>query len=77
LSKALPTYHRKSDIAARYSVTERSVDLWVGRGLLAEPIKFGTSQQSRVRWTDEQVAELDRKLNRIRQKAQRDGAATA
>ncbi len=55
-------FHTKQQIAADRKVTTRSVDNWRARGLLAAPIKLGNAPQSRVRWTDEQVAELDRKL---------------
>lgn len=54
--------HTKKDIAAAKKVTPRCIDNWVKRGWLPPPTKFGTSQQARVRWTDEQVAALDRKL---------------
>lgn len=52
----------KNEIATARKVTPRCVDIWVDRKLLAAPIKLGDKQQSRVRWTDEQVAELDRRL---------------
>jgi hypothetical protein len=55
-------YHTKNSIAGDKGVTPRCVDNWRKRGLLPAPIKLGTSQQARVRWTDEQVAELDRNL---------------
>lgn len=55
-------FHTKKDIADAKRVTPRCVDNWVKRGLLPAPKKLGTSQQARVRWTDEQVAQLDRKL---------------
>ena len=54
--------HTKKSIAEDKSVTPRCVDNWVKRGLLPPPKKLGTSQQARVRWTDEQVAQLDRNL---------------
>jgi predicted DNA-binding transcriptional regulator AlpA len=52
----------KRDIAEGRKVTTRTVDNWVERGFLPPPKKLGSSQQARVRWTQEQVAELDRKL---------------
>jgi predicted DNA-binding transcriptional regulator AlpA len=55
-------FHTKKDIAAAKKVTPRCVDNWVKRGLLPPPKKLGTSMQARVRWTDEQVAQLDRNL---------------
>jgi hypothetical protein len=55
--------HTKKSIADDKGVTPRSVDNWVKRGLLPAPIKLGTSQQARVRWTDEHVAQLDRNLS--------------
>jgi hypothetical protein len=54
--------HTKDDIAKARKVHQRTVDNWRARGLLPEPIKLGTAQQSRVRWTDEAVAALDRNL---------------
>ncbi len=56
------TYHTKQQIARDRGVTPRTVDNWRTRGLLAPPIKLGTAAQSRVRWTDQQVADLDRNL---------------
>jgi hypothetical protein len=55
-------FHTKQQIALSKRVTPRTVDNWVEKGWLSAPIKFGTSQQARVRWTDEQVADLDRTL---------------
>jgi transposase len=52
----------KKDIAKRFTVHERTVDNWRARKLLSAPIKLGSSVQARVRWTDEQVAELARNL---------------
>ncbi len=52
----------KSAIATLKAVTPRTVDLWVERGLLDRPIKLGTQPQSRVRWTEAQVAALDKRL---------------
>lgn len=52
----------KNEIATGRSVTPRCVDNWRARGLLDQPIKLGDKPQSRVRWTDEQVANLDRRL---------------
>ena len=57
--KDFPT---KREIAERYRVTPRTVENWVDRGWLAPPIKLGTQQQSRVRFTPESVAELERRL---------------
>jgi hypothetical protein len=56
-------WHTKRTIAERREVTPRTVDNWVDRGLLDKPIKLGTHPQSRVRWTDEQVAALDARLS--------------
>lgn len=55
-------FYTKRDIAEARRVTPRSVDNWRKAGLLPEPIKLGAHTQSRVRWTAEQVAELDRRL---------------
>lgn len=52
----------KTQIARARSVTERTVDNWVDKELLSPPIKLGTKQQSRVRWTKDSVDALDRKL---------------
>ena len=59
----------KTEIAEGRKVSTRTVDNWVARGLLAEPLKLGTAQQARVRWTDAQVAELDRNLAALGNKA--------
>jgi len=40
----------KKQIAQQLGVTERTVDLWVARGFIDQPIKLGTAQQSRVRF---------------------------
>ncbi|MGC8519272.1 MAG: helix-turn-helix transcriptional regulator [Steroidobacteraceae bacterium] len=55
-------YYTKQRIASDRGVTARTVDNWRARGLLPPPIKLGTAAQSRVRWTAEAVAELDRNL---------------
>jgi hypothetical protein len=52
----------KQTIASSHAVTPRCVDNWVTRGLLSPPLKMGTTTQGRVRWTADQVAELDRNL---------------
>jgi hypothetical protein len=52
----------KADIAEAKSVTPRTIDNWVASGWLPRPLKLGTAKQSRVRWTSEHVAALDRKL---------------
>lgn len=54
--------YTKRDIAEAKRVSPRTVDNWREAGLLAEPLKLGNQPQSRVRWTAEQVAELDRRL---------------
>ena len=54
--------HSKQTIAADRGVTCRTVDNWRERGLLPAPIKMGITLQSRVRWTDESLATLDRNL---------------
>jgi len=56
------TLHTKQQIARDRGVTPRTVDNWRARGFLPAPLKLGTAAQSRVRWTDQQVAELDRNL---------------
>lgn len=56
------TFYTKQQIARDRGVTPRTVDNWRARGLLAPPLKLGTAAQSRVRWTEDQVAELDRNL---------------
>jgi hypothetical protein len=43
-------------------MTARTVDAWVQGGLLPPPIKLGTAMQSRVRFTSQAVAILDRNL---------------
>ena len=55
-------FYTKQQIARDRGVTPRTVDNWRARGLLAAPLKLGTAAQSRVRWTEEQVGELDRNL---------------
>jgi hypothetical protein len=55
-------FHRKVDVAQRYGVTERQVDYWRAEGLLPQPIKIGTSQQAKVRWTDEHLATFEKRL---------------
>ena len=57
--KGFPT---KREIAERFRVTPRTVDNWVDRGLLPEPTKLGEKQQSRVRWTDDDVQKLEQRL---------------
>ena len=59
-------FYTKHDISSPRKVTDRTVDNWVERGLLAPPLKLGSSRQARVRWTAEQVAELDRNLQDLR-----------
>jgi DNA-binding transcriptional MerR regulator len=54
--------YTKKEIAKARNVSERTVDNWRSRGLLAKPIKMGSSVQARVRWTDAHVEELDKKL---------------
>lgn len=55
-------YPTKREIAERFRVTPRTVENWVDRGLLAAPIKLGSCQQSRVRFTAEAVAEFEQRL---------------
>jgi hypothetical protein len=52
----------KNEIAVAHRVTPRTIDNWVARGLLSRPKKLGQTDQARVRWTEDQVAELDRRL---------------
>lgn len=54
--------YSKADIARAKKVSERTVDRWVVQGLLPPPIKLGPRVQSRVRWTQENVATLDANL---------------
>ena len=61
--------HTKQAIARAKGVSDNTIDAWVARGLLARPIKLGTSKQARVRWSDEQIAELDEKLAALGRKA--------
>lgn len=56
----------KSEIARRYGVTPNTVGIWVRSGLLPAPLKLGTHQQSRVRWTPEDVETLERNLRNLR-----------
>lgn len=59
-------YYRKAEIAQRFAVTPRAVDLWVARGLLAPAIKLGNTKQARVRWNAMQVAALEERLRGLR-----------
>jgi predicted DNA-binding transcriptional regulator AlpA len=59
----------KDAIARAKGVSSRTIDNWVTRGLLPAPLKFGVSDQSRVRWTERDVAELDRNLAALRRQA--------
>jgi DNA-binding transcriptional MerR regulator len=52
----------KLQVAAERGVSTRTVDNWITRGLLRPPIKLGTQPQSRVRFSAEQLAELDERL---------------
>jgi len=56
------TQFKKLDVARARSVCTRTIDIWVKRGLMPPPIKLGTNPQSRVRFTAEQLAILDRNL---------------
>lgn len=58
--------YSKADIGRAKGVTPRTIDNWIARGLLPAPMKFGTTVQARVRWTDEDIAALDRKLASLR-----------
>jgi len=55
--------YTKKDIATLKAVTPRCIDNWVRRGLLPAPIKLGTAQQARVRFTAEALATLERNLS--------------
>ncbi|MGH8319960.1 MAG: helix-turn-helix transcriptional regulator [Steroidobacteraceae bacterium] len=52
----------KAQVAALKRVSTRTVDSWVARGLLPKPRKWGTTLQARVRWTDADLAVLERNL---------------
>lgn len=52
----------KADIAKAKKVSTRTVDNWVASGKLPRPRKWGETQQARVRWTEEDLAALDRNL---------------
>jgi predicted DNA-binding transcriptional regulator AlpA len=45
----------KREIATAFRVSERTIDSWVAQGLLPQPIKLGTAQQSRVRFPTNSV----------------------
>jgi predicted DNA-binding transcriptional regulator AlpA len=63
---SLTRNYSKSDIARAKGVTARTVDNWVERGLLPVPMKLGTATQSRVRWTDADIAALESNLAQLR-----------
>jgi predicted site-specific integrase-resolvase len=52
----------KRQVAERLGVTERTVDLWIARGLIERPLKLGTTQQSRVRFPPDTVDNVARRL---------------
>lgn len=52
----------KRQVAERLGVTERTVDLWIARGLIERPLKLGTAQQSRVRFPADTVDNVARRL---------------
>jgi predicted DNA-binding transcriptional regulator AlpA len=52
----------KRQVAERLGVTERTVDLWIARGLIDRPIKLGAAQQSRVRFPADTVDNVARRL---------------
>lgn len=58
----MDTFISKRQIAEKFGVTTRTIDVWVERGRLAPPIKFGSSTQSRVRWPPEAVEQLEANL---------------
>jgi hypothetical protein len=66
---SLTRNYSKSDLARAKGVTPRTIDNWVERGLLPAPMKFGTAAQSRVRWTDSDIAVLESNLASLRRPA--------
>lgn len=52
----------KSRIAGHFGVSPRTIDNWRNAGLLPAPLKLGTAPQSRVRWSDDDVATLEANL---------------
>jgi len=65
----LTRFYSKADIARAKGVTPRTIDNWITRGLLSAPMKFGTTVQSRVRWTDADIAALEANLASMRRAA--------
>ena len=55
-------YFTKRDIAERFRVTPRTVENWIQRGLLAQPVKLGACQQSRVRFAADAVDSLEQTI---------------
>jgi DNA-binding transcriptional MerR regulator len=55
-------FYTAADIGRLYRVTDRTVRAWVSRGLLPRPRKLGPFTQSRVRWTQKDLATLDSNL---------------
>ena len=48
----------KQQIARAFDVSLTTVDSWVERGWLPQPLKFGDSPQSRVRFPDGAIEQL-------------------
>jgi predicted DNA-binding transcriptional regulator AlpA len=54
----------KRQVAEQLGVTERTVDLWIARGVIDRPVKLGAMQQSRVRFPADTAATLAARLAR-------------
>lgn len=67
----------KQEIADEKGVTTVTVDKWVAGGLLPPPMKFGSTRQARVRWTDAAVKVLDGNLAALSDNAPVPKARTA
>ena len=48
----------KQQIARAFGVSLTTVDAWVERGWLPQPLKFGNATQSRVRFPDNAIPQL-------------------
>ena len=62
-------FFTKREVAERFRVTPRTVENWIARGMLAQPVKLGARQQSRVRFAADAVTDLERTLRNSGQSA--------
>lgn len=44
-------FFSREDLAQIFSVTGKTIDHWVGKGVLPRPYKFG----GQIRWSEEQI----------------------